>query len=141
MHTRALVAVAASLTALSIASGTALAGGATQNTVVPTASQKSAIMKAAGYNGPAKCYSIALSASKRTLAGAQFNNKASGCTKYAFDGSALYYGNPGKTKWYQLQEGSSVDPTACSALKALVGVRAWQDLSGYAAGLGCQNVD
>lgn len=129
------------LAALAMTAGTALAGGSTSKPKAPTAAQKTAILKAGGFKGPAKCYSVALSSRKQTVAGAMFNSKASGCTKYAFDGSGLYYANSGKTTWYLLDAASSETANKCDALKTLVGVPAWQDLAGYVSGLGCTNVD
>ncbi len=129
------------LAALAMTAGSALAGGAISKPKAPTAGQKTAILKAGGFKGPAKCYLVALSSRSQWVAGATFNTKASGCTKYAFDGSGLYYGTSSKKNWYLLEAGSSDDANQCDALQNLVGVPAWQDLAGYVAGLGCWNVD
>ena len=129
------------LAALAITAGTAVAGGSTSKPKAPTAAQKTAILKAGGFKGPAKCYSVALSSSKQTVAGAKFNTKASGCTKYAYDGAALYYSNSAKTTWFQLEAGSSETPAACDAMKTLVGNAPWQDLIPYVSGMGCSNFD
>jgi hypothetical protein len=141
MSHRLIAAGLVPLAALAMTAGTALAGGSTSKPKAPTATQKSAILKSAGFKGPAKCYSVALSSRKQTVAGVMFNGKASGCTKYGFDGSSLYYGNSAKTAWYLLDAASSETANHCDALKILVGTPAWQDLAGYASGLGCTNVD
>ena len=70
----------------------------------------------------------------------RFNEKASGCTKYGFDGAAILYGTG--NHFYLLTEASSMDPSECTATALVMGVQAWANLvdSGVAA-LGCENID
>ena len=100
-----------------------------------------AILKAGGFKGPAKCYSVALSSRKQTVAGAMFNAKASGCTKYAFDGAGLYYGTPNKKAWFLLDAASAASANECNALQALVGASPWQDMIPFISTMGCKNFD
>lgn len=127
--------------ALAMTAGQALAGGAISKQKAPTTAQKTAIMKAAGFKGPASCYTVQLSARTQTIAGAKFNEKAKNCTKYAFDGAALYYSTFNKKVWYQLEAGSGLDTNECNALSVLVGPAAWQDMIPYIGDMGCQNFD
>lgn len=127
--------------ALAITAGQALSGGAISKQKAPTAAQKKAIMKAADLKGPASCYAIQLSARKRTIAGVKFNERAKKCTKYAFDGAGLYFSTPNRKVWFDLESGSSVSTSNCSALKTLVGNAAWQDMIPYISTMGCTNFD
>ena len=127
--------------ALAMTAGQALAGGAISKQKAPTAAQKAAIMKAAGFKGPASCYTVQLSARQQTIAGAKFNAKAKNCTKYAFDGAALYYGTSNKKVWYELEAGSGLGTNECEALSLLLGGPAWQDMIPYVDVMGCQNYD
>ncbi len=141
MNTRMIALAVAPLAALALTAGPALAGGSGGKLKAPTAAQKAAIMKAGGFKGPARCYTIHLSASKTTLAGARFNTKAANCTKYAFNGAGLYYGTSSKKTWYLLSAGSALGADKCDALQALAGGAAWEDLTPYVTTLGCQNID
>ena len=101
---RKLIAVGViPIAALAMTAGQALAGGAISKQKAPTAAQKAAILKAGGFKGPASCYTVQLSARQQTIAGAKFNTKAKNCTKYAFDGAALFYGTSNKKVWFQLE--------------------------------------
>lgn len=139
---RKLIAVGVvPVAALAMTAGQALAGGAISKQKAPTAAQKTAIMKAAGFKGPASCYRVQLSARVQTIAGAKFNEKAANCNKYAFDGAALYYSTPNRMRWFQLTAGSSLSTDECRALDQLVGTAAWQDMIPYVSTMGCQNFD
>lgn len=129
------------LAALAMTAGQALAGGATSKQKAPTTAQKTAIMKAGGFKGPASCYQVKLSARVQTIAGAKFNAKAKNCNAHAFDGAALYYSTPNKKVWYQLEAGSGLGTNECLALQTLVGPVAWQDMIPYISTMGCQNYD
>jgi hypothetical protein len=131
----------APLAALAISAGPALAGGAISKQKSPTSAQKTAILKAGGFKGPASCYSVQLSARKQTIAGAKFNEKARNCTKYAFDGAGLYYSTASKKTWFLLDAASGASANECDALQTLVGVVAWQDMIPYISSMGCQNFD
>lgn len=140
--TRKLIALGAiPAAALAMTAGHALAGGAISKQKAPSAAQKKAIMKAAGFTGPASCYAIQLAARRPTIAGVKFNERAKDCTKYAFDGAGLYFSTPNGKVWFDLESGSSLSPSNCSALKALVGVPAWQDMIPYVSTMGCTNFD
>jgi len=131
-----LIAVAA----LAVTATAAWADGG--QTVNPTAKQKAAIVKAWSGDGTApaaKCLDVKLSKGNRVWAGLIFNTKATGCGAAAFDGTAILWGKG--TKWNLLMEGSSVDATTCTAIASVLGPDAWVDLAGYAAGMGCQNID
>lgn len=131
----------APLAALAISAAPALGGGAVSKQKAPTAAQKTAIMKAAGVKGPARCYTVQLSARKQTIAGFRFNGRASNCTRFAFDGAGLYYGTPNKKAWYQLESGSALGTNDCDAIQALIGNAAWQDMIPYIDRMGCKNYD
>jgi hypothetical protein len=131
----------APLAALAISAAPALGGGAISQQKAPTAAQKTAILKAGKFKGPAKCYTVQLSARKQTIAGVRFNQKASGCNKYAFDGAGLYYGTFDRKTWFLLDAASGASTAECDALATLVGVAAWQDMIPYTTVMGCQNFD
>ena len=131
----------APLAALAISAAPALGGGATSKQKAPTAAQKTAIMKAAKVKGPARCYTVQLSARTQTIAGFKFNTRAKNCARFAFDGAALYYGTPDKKAWYQLEAGSALDPNECTAIQTLIGSAAWQDMIPYIGDMGCTNFD
>jgi hypothetical protein len=141
MHTRWIALGVAPLAALAISAAPALGGGAISKQKAPTKAQKAAIMKAAKVKGPARCYTAQLSARKQTIAGFKFNTKAKNCTRYGFDGAALYFGSPNKKAWYLLEAGSALDPENCDAVQALIGNAAWQDMIPYISVMGCQNFD
>ena len=141
MTTRWIATGIAALAALAVTAAPALSGGAISKQKSPTAAQKRAIMKAAKFKGPARCYTVQLSARKQTIAGAKFNRRASNCLKYAFDGAAIYYAPPSKKVWYLLQSGSSLDDNECDAVEVLIGGAAWQDMIPYIEPMGCQNFD
>ena len=141
MSHRWIAAGIAPLAALALTAGTAFAGGAISKPKAPTAAQKAAILKAGGFKGPASCYTVQLSAREQTIAGAKFNTKAKNCTKYAFDGAALYYGTSNKKVWYQLEAGSALGTNQCDALSLLLAGGAWQDMIPYVDTMGCQNYD
>jgi len=110
-------------------------------TITPTSQQKRAIIKAwaqGGKTGPSGCYTVKLSKHSPYLAGLAFNTKASGCMTSAFDGTSILWGR--KTTWNLLTGASAMSGSNCSALKHLIGTNGWQDLAGFVAGLGCQNV-
>ncbi len=139
---RKLIAVGViPIAALAMTAGQALAGGATSKQKAPTAAQKAAILKAGGFKGPASCYTVQLSARQQTIAGAKFNTKAKNCTKYAFDGAALFYGTSNKKVWFQLEAGSALGTNQCDALSLLLAGGAWQDMIPYVDTMGCQNYD
>ena len=128
------------LAAMAVSATAAFADGS--QTITPTNKQKTAIIKAwakSAKPGPNKCYTVAISKKSQDLAGLAFNSKASGCTASAFDGTAILWGR--STKWNLLTAGSAMGTSNCTALKSLMGVNAWQDLTGYVSGLGCDNVD
>ena len=128
------------LVALAVGATAAFADGS--QTITPTSKQKTAIIKAWAQGakpGPNKCYMVAISKKSQYLAGLAFNSKASGCTAYAFDGTAILWGR--STKWNMLTAGSAMGTSNCTALRSLMGVNGWQDLAGFVGGLGCQNVD
>jgi len=131
----------AAIAGLAMTAAPALSGGSVSKQKSPTAAQKRAIMKAATFKGPARCYTVQLSARKQTVAGAKFNRRASNCLKYAFDGAAIYYAPPSKKVWYLLQAGSALDDNECDAVQALIGGAAWQDMIPYIEPMGCQNFD
>lgn len=131
----------AAVAALAMTAAPALSGGSVSKQKSPTAAQKRAIMKTAKVKGPARCYTVQLSARKQTVAGAKFNRRASNCRKYAFDGAAIYYAPPSKKVWYLLQAGSALDDNECDAVQALIGGAAWQDMIPYIEPMGCQNFD
>ncbi|MSO48127.1 MAG: hypothetical protein EXQ67_08605 [Thermoleophilia bacterium] len=111
-------------------------------TITPTSKQVGAILKGwaqGGATGPDKCYNIKISKHRPYLAGLAFNAKASGCMTSAFDGTAILWGR--KTTWNVLTGASAMPNSNCIALKSLLGVNAWQDLSGFVAGMGCKQVD
>jgi hypothetical protein len=115
-------------------------------TQAPTAKQKTAILKAwaqGGQLGPSKCYRVTLAKPQKyqpLWAGVVFNDKASGCLKYAFDGAALLYGTG--NHFYLLTEASAMDANECKATALVLGPVAWGNLvdAGIAA-LGCENID
>ena len=126
--------------------GTATASADAPQTVAPTAKQKAAILKAwaqGGETGPAKCYAVRIAKPEKYMplwAGLMFADKASGCTKYAFDGSAILYGTG--THFYLLTEASSMDPKQCEATSLVMGPQAWGNLVDAGVGaLGCENID
>lgn len=128
--------------ALVVLGASANAAFAAGQTVNPTATQKTAIIKAWANGGTApnaKCLTIKLSKSKKVWAGLAFNADAPGCAAAAFDGTAILWGS-GK-RWNVLEEGSDADATTCRAMALVLGPNAWVDLAGFAAGLGCQNID
>ena len=128
------------LVALAVSATAACADGS--QTITPTSKQKTAIIKAwaqDGKTGPSKCYNVKISKNSAYLAGLAFNSKASGCTAYAFDGTAILWGR--STKWNLLTAASGMSSSDCTALKSLMGVNGWQDLAGFVGGLGCENVD
>ena len=131
----------APLAALAISAAPALGGGSVSKQKAPTAAQKTAIMKAAKVKGPARCYTVQLSARKQTIAGFKFNTKAKNCTRYGFDGAGLYFGSPNKKAWYLLEAGSALEPENCDAVQALIGNAAWQDMIRYIDRMGCKNYD
>lgn len=126
------------------AAGTASADG--NAALKPTKDQKKAVVKAwstwdggPAYKGPLKCIDVGLAANNENVAGLRFNENASGCKAYAFDGTAMLYGHH-KKKWFVLTEGSSISQAQCKAVALLVGAPVWTDLSSYATGLGCENI-
>ena len=131
---------------IALALGAATASADAPQTIAPTAKQKAAILKAwaqGGATGPTKCYAVRIAKPEKYMplwAGVWFNEKASGCTKYGFDGSAILYGTG--NHFYLLTEASSMDPNECKATALVMGPQAWANLvdSGVAA-LGCQNID
>ncbi len=127
--------------ALAVTAAPAPSGGAISKQKSPTAAQKRAIMKAAKFRGPARCYTVQLSARTQTIAGAKFNRRASNCLQYAFDGVAIYYAPRSKKVWYLLQSGSALDDNECDAVQVLIGGAAWQDLIPYIQPTGCRNFD
>lgn len=136
----ATVAGAAAVAALGLGASGALADGS--QTITPGAKQKTAILKAfakPSKPGPARCYTVKISRNAKWLAGATFNERATGCSKWASNGAAVLYGTG--NSWYMLTGGSSLAASECTALKMLMGVNGWQDLVGFASGMGCQNVD
>jgi len=141
MTSRWIATGIAAVAALAMTAAPALSGGSVSKQKSPTAAQKRAIMKAAKVKGPARCYTVQLSARKQTVAGAKFNRRASNCRKYAFDGAAIYYAPPSKKVWYLLQAGSALDGNECDAVQALIGGAAWQDMIPYIEPMGCQNLD
>jgi hypothetical protein len=141
MTSRWIATGIAAIAALAMTAAPALSGGSVSKQKSPTAAQKRAIMKAAKVKGPARCYTVQLSARKQTVAGAKFNRRASNCRKYAFDGAAIYYAPPSKKVWYLLQAGSALDDNECDAVQALIGGAAWQDMIPYIEPMGCQNFD
>ena len=141
MTSRWIATGIAAIAALAMTAAPALSGGSVSKQKSPTAAQKRAIMKAAKVKGPARCYTVQLSARKQTVAGAKFNRRASNCPKYAFDGAAIYYAPPSKKVWYLLQAGSALDDNECDAVQALIGGAAWQDMIPYIEPMGCQNFD
>jgi len=141
MTSRWIATGIAAVAALAMTAAPALSGGSVSKQKSPTAAQKRAIMKAAKVKGPARCYTVQLSARKQTVAGAKFNRRASNCRKYAFDGAAIYYAPPSKKVWYLLQAGSALDDNECDAVQALIGGAAWQDMIPYIEPMGCQNFD
>jgi hypothetical protein len=141
MTSRWIATGIAAIAALAMTAAPALSGGSVSKQKSPTAAQKRAIMKAAKVKGPARCYTVQLSARKQTVAGAKFNRRASNCRKYAFDGAAVYYAPPSKKVWYLLQAGSALDDNECDAVQALIGGAAWQDMIPYIEPMGCQNFD
>lgn len=139
---KSLIAVGiAPLAALALSAGPALAGGSVSKQKAPTSAQKTAILKAGGFKGPASCYTVQLSARTQTIAGAKFNQKAKNCTKYAFDGAGLYYSTANKKTWFLLDAASGASANECDALQTLVGAAAWQDMIPYISTMGCQNFD
>jgi len=141
MTSRWIATGIAAIASLAMTAAPALSGGSVSKQKSPTAAQKRAIMKAAKVKGPARCYTVQLSARKQTVAGAKFNRRASNCRKYAFDGAAVYYAPPSKKVWYLLQAGSALDDNECDAVQALIGGAAWQDMIPYIEPMGCQNFD
>ena len=141
MTSRWIATGIAAIAALAMTAAPALSGGSVSKQKSPTAAQKRAIMKAAKVKGPARCYTVQLSARKQTVAGAKFNRRASNCRKYAFDGAAIYYAPPSKKVWYLLQAGSALDGNECDAVQALIGGAASQDMIPYIEPMGCQNFD
>jgi hypothetical protein len=140
--TRRWIAIGvAAIAALAVTAAPALSGGAISKQKSPTAAQKRAIMKAAKFKGPARCYTVQLSARTQTIAGAKFNRRASNCRKYAFDGAAIYYAPRSKKVWYLLQSGSALDGNECDAVQVLIGGAAWQDMIPYIETMGCRNFD
>jgi len=139
--------LAAVVAALVFAFGATAAFGDGAQTIAPNSKQTTSILKAwsfpSGKYGPTKCYAIRISKpvkNEALWAGMQFNSKASGCTKYGFDGSSIFYGTG--NRFYLLTGASSMDATTCKATALVMGPNAWANLvdSGVAA-LGCQNID
>ena len=133
-----------SIAALMLAFGATAALADGSQTQAPTAKQKTGILKAwsDGDGVPKakqKCYTVALSKSNSVWAGVAFNTKASGCGAMAFDGTAILWGSG--SSWNKFMEGSAVDAKTCAAMASALGASPWVDLAGYAAGMGCQNVD
>lgn len=133
-----------SATAIGAAMLAAPAMADTAEVVKPNDNQAAGIVKAWDQGGsaiPQKCLYIRLSKSNKHIAGLRSNadKKPNKCTPYAFDGSALLYGQ--KKHWFLLAEGSAVGNSQCKALASLMGPQPWGDLVDFAAGLGCQNID
>lgn len=141
MTTRWIATGIAAIAALAVTAAPALSGGAISKQKSPAAAQKRAIMKAAKFKGPARCYTVQLSARTQTIAGAKFNRRASNCRKYAFDGAGIYYAPRSKKVWYLLQSGSALDGNECDAVQVLIGGAAWQDMIPYVQPMGCRNFD
>ena len=141
MTTRWIATGIAASAALAVTAAPALSGGAISKQKSPTAAQKRAIMKAAKFRGPARCYTVQLSARTQTIAGAKFNRRASNCRKYAFDGAGIYYAPRSKKVWYLLQSGSALDDNECDAVQLLIGGAAWQDMIPNTQTVGCRNFD
>lgn len=141
MTTRWIATGIAAIAALAVTAAPALSGGAISKQKSPAAAQKRAIMKAAKFRGPARCYTVQLSARTQTIAGAKFNRRASNCRKYAFDGAGIYYAPRSKKVWYLLQSGSALDGNECDAVQVLIGGAAWQDMIPYVQPMGCRNFD
>lgn len=146
-HRIAALAAATALGTSALVTGTADADGGA--TVKPTKDQKAAVVKAwskadggTAYTGPLKCIKVRLAESNPNLAGLTSNaaKYEKACAKYAFDGAAILYGHK-KKKWFLLTEGSSISQAECKATARLLGADAWADLEGFAAGLGCENID
>ncbi|MEI7759793.1 MAG: hypothetical protein WCJ67_03380 [Thermoleophilia bacterium] len=112
------------------------AGGS--GTITPTARQKGGIIRGWAFPGgtktPARCLRTAISRGNPVLAGLDFNERASGCSRYAFDGTAILWGRG--SSWNRLIAGSSIEGD-CVSLRRLMGASAWRDLSRYVNGLGC----
>lgn len=139
---RTLTILAVALLTLALGASAALADGG--QTITPTAKQKAGIAKA--WNGgkavqksKLKCLTVAISKNTPVWAGLAFNDKATGCGAMAFDGTALLWGSGGS--WNIFMEGSDVDAATCTAMATALGPNAWVDLAGYAAGMGCENID
>ncbi len=131
---------------IALALGAATASADAPQTIAPTAKQKTAILKAwaqGAQTGPTKCYAVRIAKPEKYMplwAGVRFNEKASGCTKYGFDGAAILYGTG--THFYLLTEASAMDANECKATALVMGPNAWANLvdAGIAA-LGCENID
>jgi len=141
MTTRWIATGIAAIGALAVTAALALSGGAISKQKSPTAAQKRAIMKAAKFRGPARCYTVQLSARTQTIAGARFNRRASNCRKYTFDRAGIYYAPRSKKVWYPLQSGSALDDNECDAVQLLIGGAAWQDMIPYTQTMGYRNFD
>lgn len=139
---RTLTALAVAMLVLAFGASAAFADGS--QTVKPTKAQKAGILKAWN-NGKAvpankqQCLTVELSKNNKVWAGLRFDDAASGCAGMAFDGTVILWGS-GK-QWNVFMEGSSVGGATCTAMAGALGVDAWVDLAGYAAGMGCQNID
>lgn len=136
-----ITASLAVLAAVGMTASSALA--VVSQAITPGTKQKAAILKAfakPAKAGPARCYTVKISKNAKWLSGVSFNTRGgSSCNTIAFDGSAVLYGN-GNT-WYPLATGSALPGAQCTALKMLMGANGWQDLAGFAGGMGCQNID
>lgn len=135
---------AATLAAAGLVAAPALADS--PQLVKPNATQKAGITKAwLQYNGggtiPSGCLYIRLSKSNKHVAGLKSNvaKKPNKCAQYAFDGSAILYGQ--KKHWYMLVEGSDIKQSQCKAVANLMEPAPWGDLVDFAVLLGCENVD
>jgi hypothetical protein len=126
------------LVALAVSATAAFAVGSLPQAIKPTSKQKTAIIKAWAQGakpGPSKCYTVAISKQSQYLAGLEFNSRASGCTKSAFDGASILWGR--STTWNMLTAGSAIGASNCKALQRLMGVNAYEDLSTFVGHLGC----
>lgn len=135
MRRFALVVVVLAVFAVPVLSAAAAGGG---GTAAPTARQKAGIIRGWAFPGrtktPARCFRTAISRSNSVLAGLDFNERASGCSRYAFDGTAILWGRG--SSWNSLIAGSFIGGD-CVSLRRLMGASAWRDLGRYVNGLGC----
>ncbi len=137
------------LSAVALATVGLMAGPALADSpqlVKPNDNQKAGIAKAwSAYNGggsvPQSCLYMRLSKSNKHVAALKSNieKKPNKCASYAFDGSAILYGQ--KKHWWVLAEGSSVKQSECKAVAGLMGPAPWGDIVDYAAMMGCENID